>query len=66
MAWGLNIPSIMIFGNTPHFRNTYETAINKTIKSDSFVDPLKLDKSDFSIKNIKASEVVKIAKELLR
>ena len=66
MAWGLNIPSIMIFGNTPHSRNTYETVINKIIKSDSFVDPLKLDKSDFSIENIKASEVVKIAKELLR
>ena len=66
MSWALNIPSITIFGNTPEYRNTYITSINRVIKSDSFVDPLKLDKNDFSIKNIKASDIVVIAKELLK
>ena len=66
MAWALNIPSITIFGNTPEYRNTYITEINKVIKSDSFVDPLNLDKSDFSIEDIKASQICTIAKELLK
>ncbi|MEA3498225.1 MAG: lipopolysaccharide heptosyltransferase I [Campylobacterota bacterium] len=65
MAWGLNIPSITIFGNTPEYRNTYLTSINKVIKSDSYVDPLNLDKNDFSIDEIKAVEIVNIAKGLL-
>lgn len=66
MAWGLNIPSITIFGNTPHFRNTYETTINKTIKSSSVVNPLKLDKNDFSINEIDSNEIVAIARRLLK
>jgi heptosyltransferase-1 len=65
MAWALNIPSITIFGNTPEYRNTYTTDINKTIKSDSIVDPLKLDKSDFSIAQIEPKDIYTIAKELL-
>jgi heptosyltransferase-1 len=66
MAWALNIPSITIFGNTPEYRNTYTTNINKIIKSDSFVDALNLDKSDFSIEEIKAVDIYNIAKELLK
>lgn len=65
IAWGLNIPSITIFGNTPHYRNTYITDINKVIKSSSDVNPLKLDKNDFSIEEIKASKIEEMAKELL-
>jgi heptosyltransferase-1 len=65
MAWGLNIPSITIFGNTPHTRNTYITPINKVIKSKSIVDPLKLDKNDFSIKDIDPQDIVTLALELL-
>jgi len=65
IAWALNIPSITIFGNTPEYRNTYITDINKVIKSSSDVNPLKLDKNDFSIGEIKASEIEQIAKELL-
>ncbi len=65
IAWGLNIPSITIFGNTPEHRNTYITKINQVIKSHSDVDPLKLDKNDFSIRDIKASDIVEIAKKLL-
>lgn len=66
IAWGMNIPSITIFGNTPAYRNTYETAINKTVKSNSTVDPLKLDKNDFSINDIDSNEIVAIARKLLK
>ena len=65
MAWALNIPSITIFGNTPHRRNTYITDINKVIKSSSKVDSLKLDKNDFSIKEISQNDIYKLAKQLL-
>jgi heptosyltransferase-1 len=65
MAWGLNIPSVTIFGNTPAYRNTYITNINKVIKSHTNVDPLKLDKNDFSIKNIDVKDIYHIVKRLL-
>jgi len=64
MAWGLNIPSITIFGPTPVNR-VYETAINKVIKSLSEVNHYKLNKEDFSICEIDAEEIVDMAKELL-
>ena len=64
MAWGLNIPSITIFGPTPVNR-VYQTPINKVIKSDSTVDHYRLNKEDFSIYDIDFTEVVQIAKELL-
>lgn len=65
MAWALNIPSITIFGNTPEYRNTYITDINKVIKSHSDVDPLKINKYDFSINDIEVDDILKIAKGLL-
>ena len=65
IAWGLNIPSISIFGNTPHHRNTYITKINKVVKSDTKVDALKLDKNDFSITEIEPLKIISLAKELL-
>lgn len=65
MAWALNIPSITIFGNTPEYRNTYITEINKVIKSSTEVNPLKLDKNDFSINEIKANDIVELAQGLL-
>jgi len=64
MAWGLNIPSITIFGPTPVNR-TYTTKINKVIKSDSQIDHYKLNKNDFSINEIESDEIVSIAKELI-
>ena len=48
MAWALNIPSITIFGNTPAYRNAYETKINKSVESSSVVNPFKLDKRFFN------------------
>jgi len=64
MAWGLNIPSITIFGPTPVNR-VYQTAINKTIKSKSEVNHYKLDKNDFSITKIPSHKVILMARELL-
>jgi len=65
MAWALNVPSITLFGPTPGYRNTYITNINKTIESESNVNPRKIDKNDYSIKNIKVSDISKLAQKLL-
>jgi len=64
MAWGLNIPSITIFGPTPTNR-VYVTPINKVITSSSEVNHYKLNKNDFSIKEIAVEEIVKLSKGLL-
>jgi len=64
MAWGLNIPSITIFGPTPVNR-VYQTPINRVIKSKSEVDHYNLDKNDFSICDIKSDDIIKMARELL-
>jgi len=65
MAWALNISSITLFGSTPGYRNTFTTKINRVIESSSEVNPYKINKNDFSIKNIKVNDIVKISKELL-
>lgn len=64
MAWGLNVPSITIFGPTPTNR-VYVTPINKVVKSNSIVNHYKLNKNDFSICEIEADEIIKMAKETL-
>jgi heptosyltransferase-1 len=64
IAWANNIPSITLFGPTPATR-IYETPINKLLKSSSIIDHYKLDKNDFSINEIRPSQIVKISKELL-
>jgi len=64
MAWAQNIPSITLFGPTTT-RMIYQTPINIGIKSPSIVDIFKIDKNDFSIKEIKVKEIVQKAKELL-
>ena len=65
MAWGLNKPSITIFGNTPAYRNTYITKINVTVKSDSVINIFKINKNDFSIKFIDVDVIIKECKNLL-
>ncbi len=64
MAWALNIPSITIFGPTPVSR-VYQTDINKAIKSSSNVNPYKLDKYDYSIRDIDEHTVIYQAETLL-
>ena len=64
MAWGLNRPSITLFGPTPVSR-VWQTDINKVLKSSSQVNPYKLDKNDFSIAEIEANAVIALAETLL-
>jgi len=65
MAWALNVASITLFGPTPGYRNTYETKINRIIESKSQVNPFKIDKNDFSIKDIDVQEIVQVSQDLL-
>ncbi|MBK8816277.1 MAG: lipopolysaccharide heptosyltransferase I [Methylococcaceae bacterium] len=64
MAWALNRPSITIFGPTPVSR-VYQTDINKVIKSHSTVNPYKLDKEDYSIRDIDEHTVIYQAESVL-
>lgn len=64
MAWAQNIPSITLFGPT-NSRMMYKTPLHVSIKSPSRVDIFKIDKNDFSIKEIKVSEILMMAKRLL-
>ncbi|WP_375724280.1 lipopolysaccharide heptosyltransferase I [Arcobacter sp. KX21116] len=64
MAWAFNIPSITIFGPTP-INRIYQTSINKIVKSNSKVNHFKLDKNDFSIREIDENIIIEEAKNLL-
>jgi heptosyltransferase-1 len=64
VAWAQNVPSITLFGPTTT-RMIFETPKNIGIKSSSEVDIYKINKNDFSIKDIKVKEIVNKAKELL-
>lgn len=64
IAWAQNIPSITLLGPTTT-RMIYQTPKNIGIKSPSEVNILKINKNDFSIKNIKATSIIRYAKELL-
>ncbi|MDQ7045515.1 MAG: lipopolysaccharide heptosyltransferase I [Sulfurimonas sp.] len=65
MAWAQNIPSITLFGPTSS-RMIYKTPQNVGIKSPSFVDIFKINKNDFSIKEIDFKEIAQKARELLK
>jgi len=64
MAWALNRKSITIFGPTSENR-VYQTPINRVIKSKSAVNMHKINKKDFSIKDIDPKDIYNIAQELL-
>jgi heptosyltransferase-1 len=64
MAWALNRPSITLFGPTPVSR-ICQTDINKAVKSHSPVNPYKLNKEDYSIREIDEREIIGPAKSLL-
>lgn len=66
IAWAMNKPSITLFGPTPAQKMMWQGSKNIAIESDSKVNPLKLDRSDMSIKNIPAELVCEKAQELLR
>ncbi len=65
IAWANNIPTIILFGPTPPSR-VYQTDISITLKSSSVIDHYKLNKKDFSIKEIAPQEILSHAKKLLR
>lgn len=65
MAWALNIPSIMLFGATPGYRNAWQSDNNIVVESESCVDVYKIDKQDFSIKNISTQVIVQATQKLI-
>ncbi|MBN2815851.1 MAG: lipopolysaccharide heptosyltransferase I [Campylobacterales bacterium] len=64
LAWAQNIPSITLFGPTTT-RMIYDTKQNIGIKSPSKVDIYKIDKNDYSIREIAPKIIIHHAKELL-
>lgn len=66
LAWAMNVPSITIFGPTPIERNFFQTKINYGIKSDSQVNAYKINKNDFSIRDINSDEICLLAKRILK
>jgi heptosyltransferase-1 len=64
-AWAMNRPSITLFGPTPGERNSLVGEYTRVICSPSEVDPLRLNREDFSIGEINPAEIVQVAKELL-
>ena len=64
IAWANNIPCIVIFGPTPAHR-IYPSETCRILKSSSTVDDRKLDRTDFSIRDIPESRVIELARELL-
>ncbi len=65
IAWAMNRPSITLFGPTPAYKMMWQDETHIAIESDSPVDPLKLDRSDMSIKDISPQLIYEKAKELL-
>jgi heptosyltransferase I len=65
ISWALNVPSITLFGATPGYRNTLITPVNRVIESNSMVNPLKIDKTDYSIETINVQEILSLAEQLL-
>lgn len=64
MAWANNVPAIVIFGPTPAHR-IYPNRACRIFKSSSPVNERRLDRNDFSIREIAADEVLLAARELL-
>ena len=64
-AWALNIPSIVLFGPTPGNRNTVVSETNQIIESKSRVNPYKIDRNDYSIKDIEVEEIINLSNKLL-
>jgi len=65
IAWAMNIPSITLFGPTPASKMMWEGKQHIAMESSSPVNPLKLNRNDFSIKEISPQEISLQAKELL-
>ncbi len=64
IAWGLNKPSIILFGSTPTTM-MMQTSKNIAISTNPDFRACRFDKSDLSIAEIEPREIVKKAEELL-
>lgn len=64
IAWAMNRASITLFGPTNE-RMIYPTSINRFIKSPSTVNIFKINRNDFSIRDISPESIVKLTKELV-
>jgi len=65
IAWAMNKPSITLFGPTPASKMMWQSTQHIAIESDSVVNPLKLNRSDMSIKEIMYKDIAKVARKLL-
>nr|WP_275856726.1 lipopolysaccharide heptosyltransferase I [Sulfurimonas sp. MAG313] len=65
IAWAMNKASITLFGPTPASKMMWQSEKHKAIESDSLVNPLKLDRSDMSIKDINYTNIIHEARSLL-
>ena len=65
MAWAMDRASITLFGPTPGWRNTITTTKNRVICSHSEVNPLKLNRDDYTIRDIEPDEIAEVARELI-
>lgn len=66
IAWAMNKPSITLFGPTPAYKMMWQGTKHIAIESDSEVNPLKLNRSDMSIKEISPQLVYEKAMGLLK
>lgn len=64
IAWANNVPCIVLFGPTPPHR-IYPGPTCKILKSSSQVREARLDRNDFSIREISETTVTALAQELL-
>jgi len=65
LAWAMNKRSITIFGSTPKDRNYFATDKNIAISYKNKVNPLKVDKKDFSINKIDPDQISFLLNKLL-
>jgi len=65
MAWAMNIPSVTIFGATPHERNAFATDKNIMIGAKDGIDAKRLDYSDFAIKEIEPEAIIEAARRVM-
>ncbi len=65
MAWALNTPCVFIFGATPSFRNALASKDCLVIDAGKKINPYKLNKKDFCIRDIDENKIIKLANEVL-